>query len=39
MNREDIAWEYLTPLERAQLIHFYPELADNESCDSQELEE
>lgn len=28
MKREDVAWEYLTDLERAQLIHFYPELEE-----------
>ena len=34
MKREDIAWDRLTPLQRAQLIHFYPELAeDNPKAD------
>ena len=26
MKREDMAWDYLSPEKRAQLIKFYPEL-------------
>jgi len=29
MKREDIAWEYLTEIQKAQLIKFYPELASD----------
>ena len=28
MRREDIAWDYLTDIQRVQLTHFYPELAE-----------
>lgn len=28
MKREDIAWDYLSDIQRAQLIHFYPELRE-----------
>ena len=29
MKREDIAWDKLTDIQRTQLIHFYPELAED----------
>ena len=30
LKPEDIAWEYLEPIEKAQLIQFYPELLEEE---------
>lgn len=29
MKREDLAWDSLTDIKKAQLIHFYPELAED----------
>lgn len=29
MKREDTAWDNLTDIQKAQLIHFYPELAED----------
>ena len=35
MNKDDIAWDYLTDIQKAQLIKFYPELEKEEEDDSQ----
>jgi len=33
MDREDIAWEKLTEIQKAQLIKFYPELAEDKEAE------
>lgn len=35
MDKEDIAWEYLSDIEKAQLIKFYPELEWEKSDEEQ----
>lgn len=30
MDRADIAWDYLSDIQKAQLIKFYPELEEKE---------
>jgi len=43
MDRKDIAWDYLTDIQKAQLTQFYPELAEDkensdESMDAGDME-
>ena len=33
MKREDIAWDNLSDIQKAQMIHFYPELAEDKHKD------